>query len=215
MAHPSQLSGFAFRGRHTSCVFSGVLRSALFCPEFSNGTRRHGGRSTAKISGESRRNCLRPHGLPGSNRYAPAIQRISAKYEGRAAFWLAYPDSSESAEKIRQHEREYNYKLPALRDPQRVLVKLAQVRVTPEVAVFDTSRHLAYHGRIDDWYQDLGRARRWTSNDTSTSDARADSGNQYCELPPLRAVASRPSKPRPRNIPPSCRVYRESVSDFM
>ena len=98
--------------------------------------------------------------MPGSNRYAPAIQRISAKYEGRAAFWLAYPDSSESAEKIRQHEREYNYKLPALRDPQRVLVKLAQARVTPEVAVFDTSRHLAYHGRIDDWYQDLGRARR-------------------------------------------------------
>jgi len=97
---------------------------------------------------------------PVSNRYAPAIQRISAKYEGRAAFWLVYPDSSESAEKIRQHEREYNYKLPALRDPQRVLVKLAQARVTPEVAVFDTSRHLAYHGRIDDWYQDLGRARR-------------------------------------------------------
>jgi hypothetical protein len=97
---------------------------------------------------------------PISNRYAPAIQRISAKYEGRAAFWLVYPDSSEPAEKIRQHEREYNYKLPALRDPQRVLVKLAQARVTPEVAVFDTSRHLAYHGRIDDWYQDLGRARR-------------------------------------------------------
>ena len=96
---------------------------------------------------------------PISNRYAPAIQRISAKYEGKAVFWLVYPDKSESAEKIRQHEREYNYTLPALRDPQRVLVKLAQARVTPEVAVFDASRHLAYHGRIDDLYQDLGRAR--------------------------------------------------------
>lgn len=97
---------------------------------------------------------------PVSNRYAPAIQRISAKYEGKAAFWLVYLDKSESPEKIRQHEREYNYKIPALRDPQRVLVKLAQARVTPEVAVFDASRHLAYHGRIDDLYQDLGRARR-------------------------------------------------------
>ncbi|HUC53989.1 MAG TPA: redoxin domain-containing protein [Candidatus Cybelea sp.] len=96
---------------------------------------------------------------PVSNRYAPAIQRISAKYEGQAAFWLVYPDRSESAEKIRQHEREYKYKLPALRDPQLVLVKLAQARVTPEVAVFDASRHLAYHGRIDNLYQDLGRAR--------------------------------------------------------
>ena len=96
---------------------------------------------------------------PISNRYAPAIQRISVKYEGKAVFWLVYPDKSESAGKIRQHEREYNYTLPALRDPQRVLVKLAQARVTPEVAVFDASRHLAYHGRIDDLYQDLGRAR--------------------------------------------------------
>ncbi len=97
---------------------------------------------------------------PISNRYAPAIQRISAKYEAKAAFWLVYPDKSESAEKIRQHEREYSYKFPALRDPQRALVKLAQARVTPEVAVFDASRRLTYHGRIDDSYQDFGRARR-------------------------------------------------------
>ena len=96
---------------------------------------------------------------PISNRYAPAIQHISAKYESKAAFWLVYPDKSESAEKIRQHEREYGYKLPALRDPHRALVKLAQARVTPEVAVFDASRRLTYHGRIDDLYQDFGRAR--------------------------------------------------------
>lgn len=97
---------------------------------------------------------------PISNRYAPAIQRISAKYEGKTSFWLVYPDKSESADKIRQHEEEYKYKLPALRDPHLGLVKLAQAVVTPEVAVFDASRHLVYHGRIDDLYQDLGRARR-------------------------------------------------------
>jgi thiol-disulfide isomerase/thioredoxin len=96
---------------------------------------------------------------PISNRYAPAIQRISAKYEAKAAFWLVYPDKSESAEKIRQHDHAYSYKLPALRDPQRALVKLAQARVTPEVAVFDARRRLTYHGRIDDLYGDFGRAR--------------------------------------------------------
>jgi hypothetical protein len=96
---------------------------------------------------------------PISNRYAPAIQQISAKFEGRAAFWLVYPDKSETAEKIRQHEREYKYNLPAVRDPQHNLVKLAKALVTPEVAVFDATRHLTYHGRIDDLYRDLGRAR--------------------------------------------------------
>jgi hypothetical protein len=97
---------------------------------------------------------------PISNRYAPTIQDISARHQDKAAFWLVYPDKSESAEKIIQHEREYSYKLPALRDPQHALVKLAQARVTPEVAVFDPSRHLMYHGRIDDRYRDFGRARR-------------------------------------------------------
>src|SRR5271165_6574019 len=72
---------------------------------------------------------------PISNRYSPAIQRVSAQYAGKAAFWLVYPDKAESAAAIEQHLRQYGYKLPALRDPQDLLVKLSQAQVTPEVAV--------------------------------------------------------------------------------
>ena len=96
---------------------------------------------------------------PISNRYVPAIQRISTEYAGKAAFWLVYPDKAESAAAIEQHLRRYGYKLPALRDPQHSLVKLSQAQVTPEVAVFDTNGQLVYHGRIDNWYQDFGKAR--------------------------------------------------------
>lgn len=96
---------------------------------------------------------------PLSNRYAPTIQRLSGEYEAKAAFWLVYPSKSESAEGIRQHEREYGYKIPALRDPQRVLVKASEAQVTPEAAVFDASRRLIYHGRIDDLYVDMTRLR--------------------------------------------------------
>ena len=70
-----------------------------------------------------------------------------------------YPSKTASATKIRQHEREYGYKLPALRDPQHALAAQAQVQVTPEVAVFDGNHRLVYHGRIDDLYQDFGHAR--------------------------------------------------------
>ena len=94
-----------------------------------------------------------------SNRYAPVIQRISSKYGAKVAMWLVYPSRTSTAEKVRQHQREYGYKLPALRDPQRALVAQTQVQVTPEAAVFDASHHLLYHGRIDDLYQDFGRAR--------------------------------------------------------
>jgi hypothetical protein len=96
---------------------------------------------------------------PVSNRYAPTIQKISAEQANMVAFWLVYPSKSESAEVIRKHEREYGYKIPALRDPQHALVKESQVQITPEVAVFDANRHLVYHGRIDNLYEDIGRAR--------------------------------------------------------
>src|SRR2546425_166341 len=96
---------------------------------------------------------------PISNRYAPLIQQISSRYEAKVAFWLVYPSKTASATKIRQHEREYGYKLPALRDPQHALAAQAQVQVTPEVAVFDGNHRLVYHGRIDDLYQDFGHAR--------------------------------------------------------
>jgi thiol-disulfide isomerase/thioredoxin len=97
---------------------------------------------------------------PISNRYAPLIQEMSAKYGHQASFWLVFPDKSEAPEKIRAYLREYGYKLSALRDLEHALVKKSQVKVTPEVAVFDAKRELIYHGRIDNLYQDFGKARR-------------------------------------------------------
>jgi hypothetical protein len=96
---------------------------------------------------------------PVSSRYAPVIQQISKQYADRASFWLVYPDKSDSPQAIRTYLQDYGYRLPALRDPEHSLVKMARVEITPEVAVFDRSRQLVYDGRIDDWYVDLGRAR--------------------------------------------------------
>lgn len=96
---------------------------------------------------------------PISNRYAPTIQRLSAAYAGKAAFWLVYPDKTESTSAIEKHLHDYGYTLPALRDPEHSLVKLGEAEVTPEAAVFDVDAKLVYHGRIDNWYQDFGHAR--------------------------------------------------------
>lgn len=96
---------------------------------------------------------------PISNRYAPTIQRLSAQYAGKAAFWLVYPDKTESSAAIERHLHDYGYKLPALHDPQHSLVKLGQAQITPEAAVFDARGQLVYHGRIDNWYVAFGRSR--------------------------------------------------------
>ena len=96
---------------------------------------------------------------PISNRYAPTLQRLSSQYANQATFYLVYPDRSESVATIEKHLAQYSYKLSALRDPRQSLVKLAQVKITPEAAVFDSQGVLAYHGRIDNWYEAFGRAR--------------------------------------------------------
>ena len=96
---------------------------------------------------------------PVSNRYAPAIQQMSAHFSQQAVFWLVYPDKSESAEKIRRHLNDYRYRLGALRDPSHVLVKKSEAQITPEAAVFAPDGRLVYHGRIDNWYEDFGRSR--------------------------------------------------------
>lgn len=96
---------------------------------------------------------------PVSNRYAPTIKALSQQYAGKAQFFLVYPDGSESAANINKHLQEYSFQITALRDPNHALVKLSKVQITPEVAVFNGKRELIYHGRIDNWYEDFGRAR--------------------------------------------------------
>ncbi len=96
---------------------------------------------------------------PISNRYAPTLQQLQNEFGGHVAFWLVYPDKDESPAKIRKHLQEYGYAIPALQDPGRELVKLSQAQITPEVAVFGANGQLAYHGRIDNWYANVGRVR--------------------------------------------------------
>ncbi len=97
---------------------------------------------------------------PISNRYAPTIQELARKYDGKVVFWLVYPSAQDSAVAITARLQEYGYSLPWLRDPEHTLVPKAEVTITPEAAVFDGKGHLQYHGRIDDLYESISRARR-------------------------------------------------------
>jgi len=96
---------------------------------------------------------------PISNRYAPTVKALSQRYSGKAVFMLVYPDKDETAANIKQHHQEYGYQLTPVRDPQHELVRLGKVQIAPEAAVFNGKGELVYHGRIDNWYEDFGRAR--------------------------------------------------------
>ncbi|HEY4739356.1 MAG TPA: redoxin family protein [Candidatus Acidoferrales bacterium] len=122
---------------------------------------------------------------PISNRYAPTIQRIISAYEGKVAFWLVYPDRAETTDMIRKHDAEYGYKISALRDTEHALVRKSQAKITPEVAVFDASKRLVYHGRIDNWYVDFGRTRSAATTHELDDAIQAALGGR---LPPVRVT---------------------------
>ena len=97
---------------------------------------------------------------PITNRYAPELQRLAQEFNGRdTVFWLVYPDAAETPQAIQNHIVEYRFPGAALRDPHHALVKLARATVAPEAAVFDSAGKLVYHGRIDDRWVEIGKAR--------------------------------------------------------
>jgi hypothetical protein len=97
---------------------------------------------------------------PITNRYAPELQRIAARFHDKGVeFWLVYPDRSETAAEIRKHIKSYGFPGQPLRDPGHELESITQVTVAPEAAVFDETGQLRYHGRIDDCWVTFGTSR--------------------------------------------------------
>jgi hypothetical protein len=125
---------------------------------------------------------------PISNRYAPEIQHLSTKYRDKAEFWLVYPSRADTFDLIEKQLHEYGYQLPALRDPGHALVKKAQAQITPEAAVFNGRGALIYHGRIDNWYEDFGRARKAATTHELDDALQATTSGRPVDIPAMPAV---------------------------
>lgn len=97
---------------------------------------------------------------PISNRYAPEIQSLAARFAKQGvAFTLVYPVSADSTAVIREHMKKFAYAMSAVRDTAQELVRHTGVRVTPEVAVIGAGGVVLYRGRIDDRYLAFGKDR--------------------------------------------------------
>lgn len=66
-----------------------------------------------------------------------------------------YPEDSFEQMKVRSQEKKFNF--PYLYDEDQSVAKAFDATHTPEVFVFDENRKLAYHGKIDDNWQEPDR----------------------------------------------------------
>jgi hypothetical protein len=74
-------------------------------------------------------------------------------------FYLIYVDPNEKPDAIRKHLKEYDYPCAGLRDPDHTLVAQTGATVTPEAVVFDSDWRIAYRGRINNEYVEIGKSR--------------------------------------------------------
>ena len=97
---------------------------------------------------------------PITNRYAPELERIRSEYASQnVAFFLVYPDRTETVPNVRKQIEQYGFPGNPILDPDHKLVARARVSIAPEAAVFDSAAKLIYHGRIDNRWVDVGRSR--------------------------------------------------------
>jgi len=97
---------------------------------------------------------------PVSNQLAPEVRMLFEMLHPQGVdFYLIYVDPNEKPEVIRQHLREYQYPCPGIRDPEHTLVAQTGATVTPEAVVFDRDWHIAYRGRINNEYVQVGKSR--------------------------------------------------------
>ncbi|MEZ5967359.1 MAG: hypothetical protein R3F56_26210 [Planctomycetota bacterium] len=104
---------------------------------------------------------------PIANAYAPEIAAIAAEHAGDPLrFRLVHVDPDLTLDQARQHAAEYGLeRLELILDGDHTLVAVSGISVTPEVAVWtggepgSPTARLAYRGRIDDSFPDLGDRR--------------------------------------------------------
>jgi len=68
-----------------------------------------------------------------------------------------YPEDSFENMKIRSAEKKFNF--PYVRDEDQKIAEEFDASHTPEIFVFDQERKLAYHGKIDDNWQEPGKVK--------------------------------------------------------
>ena len=92
--------------------------------------------------------------------YEGRIKEIQEKYKVKGVAVVAinsnedvnYPD--DSFENMRRRAEEQNFNFPYLRDEDQSIARAYDASHTPEIFLFDVEKKLAFHGKIDDNWQE-------------------------------------------------------------
>lgn len=94
---------------------------------------------------------------PVANRYAPEVNKIYTAYRKQGFNLIAvYEDPAITASQATKHMKSFGYKFEGCIDKGHVLAKRYSAKISPEVVLLSKDGKVAYQGRIDDAYADVG-----------------------------------------------------------
>ena len=97
---------------------------------------------------------------PVANYYTTEINAIVKDHAGKPVrFFVVHVDPELTPAAARAHAKEYGITCPVLIDAKHQLVKATGATITPEAAILTPGGKIAYRGRIDDRYVELGKRR--------------------------------------------------------
>jgi peroxiredoxin len=99
---------------------------------------------------------------PIANGYVPELNRqFAALRESKSGvqFFGVISDSRITQKAAAAHVAQFQFEFPVLFDASGLLAEALKPTHTPEAFVVDAAGHVAYRGRIDDLYADLGKKR--------------------------------------------------------
>lgn len=89
---------------------------------------------------------------PTSNTFTPEMVAIAKDFRTDFVFRFIHADPSVKEADRKQHAEMMEITDPVLDDPQQILAKRYEPKVTPEVVVIDAEGRILYQGRINDLY---------------------------------------------------------------
>jgi len=98
-------------------------------------------------------------GCPNAQAYVPEMNRIAKAYRPKGwQFYLDYADTTVRLADLKRDAAQFGFTFPEVHGLGE-LARHGHITMSPEVAVFARTGKLEYHGRIDDRFYALGKAR--------------------------------------------------------
>lgn len=97
---------------------------------------------------------------PNANRMTPSMRKLAEEFAGKGVrFFRVLPEPDLTLEKAGEHARDFDCGCPTLLDPDLKLSGGVGAETTPEAAILLPNGRLAYRGRIDDRFTEVGKGR--------------------------------------------------------